>query len=400
MLGLAAAMLLAGAALLPATSKSAALVIDHGGTYTGEYASDDPRVPVILITTPEPVVIDRATLRGAGYLIVSATRHADITVRNTIGVGRNPNIAGRATGRFASLERFNRVTVENCSMEGTSGIYLLDYAGDGSDKQSVRIVGNRAKNIDGRKSDGKGGYTGDRELVQFVQLDKVRHLAGAEIAWNDVMNEPGKSAVEDNISVYLSSGAANSPIRIHDNFIRGAYPNEPVKDSFSGGGIMLGDGVGKSADDDSSFVEAFENHVVDTVNYGVAISAGHDCTMYRNRILSAGVLSDGRSIAAQNVGAYVWDSYKAGPSHFFNNGGHDNLIGWVKGGGRNDWWRPGATSWENNSNWPDPITVQLYESEHNRWTEKARQAGVTIGPIETASSPPASTWPASTRASH
>ena len=58
----------------------------------------------------------------------------------------------------------------------------------------------------------------------IAQLDKVRHLAGVEIAWNEVINEPGNSAVEDNISIYLSSGTPQSPIRIHDNFIRGAFP--------------------------------------------------------------------------------------------------------------------------------------------------------------------------------
>ena len=32
-------------------------------------------------------------------------------------------------GRFASIEGFGRVTIENCSIEGTGGIYLLDHDG-------------------------------------------------------------------------------------------------------------------------------------------------------------------------------------------------------------------------------------------------------------------------------
>src|SRR5438552_2096729 len=81
------------------------------------------------------------------------------------------------------------------------------WGGDGTKRRGVRGERNRYRNIDGRKSDGKGGYlTGAHELVQFVQFDKVRHIPGVEIAWNEVVNEPGQSAVEDNISIYLSSG--------------------------------------------------------------------------------------------------------------------------------------------------------------------------------------------------
>jgi hypothetical protein len=342
-----------------------ALVITRGGKYTGNYSS-------IEVKTREPVVIENATLRGTGTLISSHYRAANLTIRNVRGSGPDEK---QHAGRFASLEGFNNVVIENCLLEHTTGIYLLDYAGDRTEKNTIKIVRNRVTNIDGRKNDGKA------ELVQFVQLDKCRHVPAAEIAWNEVVNEPGKSCVEDNISIYLSSGTPKSPIAIHNNFIRGAYPASPATGGYSGGGIMLGDGVAKEgADGDSSYVHAFENQVLDTVNYGIAISAGHDCRMYRNRIVSAGVLPDGKKIAAQNVGAYVWDSYKAGQDHFFNNGGSENVIGWVKGAVRNDWWRPGAQEWDKNENWPDPITPAVYDAEWKLWQEKLKTANVLVGP--------------------
>jgi hypothetical protein len=151
---------------------------------------------------------------------------------------------------------------------------------------------------------------------------------------------------------------------------------------------MLGDGVGKTPDDDSHFVEAYANQVLDTTNYGIAISAGHDCAMYYNRIVSAGVLADGSKIPAQNVGAYIWDSYKAGKQHFFNNRGHDNVIGWVNKDGRNDWWRPDAAAWENNQNRPGPITFDVYDEERKRWQEKLQAAGITVGPTSQAATRP------------
>ncbi len=109
---------------------AATLVIDHGGTFSGTWESDDAKTPCVRIDTSEPVVIGNSSLRGKGDLIVSSHDHANITVRNTSGVGQNPNVAGKCAGRFVSIERFSGVTIENCSMENTAGIYLLDYAGE------------------------------------------------------------------------------------------------------------------------------------------------------------------------------------------------------------------------------------------------------------------------------
>src|SRR5581483_11288537 len=151
------------------------------------------------------------------------------------------------------------------ALDHTAGIYLLNYTPaetGGAGEFAVRIVRNEARNIDGRKSDGRGGWMDFNsrqtasgrteegfEPVQFVQLDKVRHARGVEIAWNQVVNDPGQSRVEDNISLYLSSGTAERPIRIHDNFSRGSYTIRPWEGkpgdddwAYSGGGIMLGDG--------------------------------------------------------------------------------------------------------------------------------------------------------------
>src|SRR5580765_4649533 len=85
------------------------LLITHGGVYSGEYRSDDANVPVVYIDTAEPVTIENATLRGRGKLIESRAKHADITIRNTRGFGENPNVSGKSAGRFASIERFDRV---------------------------------------------------------------------------------------------------------------------------------------------------------------------------------------------------------------------------------------------------------------------------------------------------
>ena len=107
----------------------------------------------------------------------------------------------------------------------------------------------------------------------------------------------------------------------------------------------------------TAYVEAYNNHVLSTTNYGVAIASGHDMVFHHNRVLSSGLLPDGRRVAAQNVGVYIWDLYAQGPAGFYNNTAHDNLVGWANqaGTGRNDWWVPDATSFENNAHWEGPL---------------------------------------------
>ena len=286
-------------------------------------------------------------------------------------------------------------------MEGTGGIKLLNYRGNGTLAHSVKVIGNVALNIDGRKSNGAGGFLDFDErtrisdgleekgysIRQFVQLDKVSNVPGIEIAWNQITNEPGKSRVEDNINIYKSSGTPASPIRIHDNFIQGAYNLKPWEASYSdgtwnydygfaGGGILLGDGSTGVA-----FVHAYHNQIVSTTNYGIAIAAGHDSVIYENRILSSGYLADGRRITAQNVGIYIWDLYNVGPVNFYNNSASNNLVGWHGASGRNDWWVPDATSFTGNVSWSGNVTLEIEKAERVLWLEKLAAQGINVGPM-------------------
>lgn len=380
LLGFAATVSVASAAEF---TSSASLTITRGGTYSGGTYER------VIIDTAEPVILENAMLRGGGDLVTSHYKHANVTIRNVRGEGVRAEAAGAGVGRFASISGFDHVVIENCQLDRTAGIYLLDYAGDRSPRQTVRIRFNRARNIDGRRSDGKGGFLADAALVQFVQFDKVRGVSGAAIAWNEVINEPDSSRVEDVISTYLSSGTQESPLRIHDNFIRGAYPVPAADAGYSGGGIMLGDGIAPEGPaGDPAFVHAQDNVVLDTVNYGIAISAGHDCRVDRNRVLSAGVMPDGRPIAGQNVGIYIWDSHQVGRDRFANNTGRDNVIGWAHPRhGRNDAWTPDAAAWETNHPWPDPLTFAAYDQEHQRWQQKAAAKKIHIGPRPLAADP-------------
>src|SRR4051812_47406794 len=95
------------------------LVITVGGTYSGTWESDDPAVPAVAIRTSAPVVIENSTIRGKGDLIATQVMHSNVTIRNTIGIGLNPNVLGKPTGRFFAAEDFDNVDIEKNDLQGT-----------------------------------------------------------------------------------------------------------------------------------------------------------------------------------------------------------------------------------------------------------------------------------------
>jgi hypothetical protein len=358
------------------------LVIRSGGSYTGAWRSDDPDVPAVTVATTEPVVITRSVLEGRGPLVATSVAGADVTVRDSKGRALYPGGQGRTPGRFVAAEDPARLVVANNDLQGTSGIYVLGWRGDAAATETITIVGNRARNIDGRKTGGPGGWSRTGfDLVQFVQLNKVAGVPGIEIAWNEVVNEPYASRVEDNISIHLSGGTPTSPLRIHDNYIQGGYPSRPSDDDYGGGGILLGDGRPGPGDRPSSWARAFDNQVVGTNNYGIAIAAGHDLAISGNRVVSSGRLLDGTPLAGQNVGVYVWNAYRL--PDFANNVAAGNVVGWSQpaAGRRNDWWLPDCAGCAGNIalRGRSAITLPDEAVEWAAWRSKVAQAGVRVG---------------------
>jgi hypothetical protein len=384
---------------------SGPMKITAGGTYTGNWQSLDPTVPAVQIATAAPVVLQDCHIRSRSTLIFSGLPNANVTIRDCSGYALNPNVAGQAAGRFADIENFSNVDIENNYLEGTSGIWLLNYRGDLTPADTVKVLRNQAHDIDGRKSDGQGGYLAYNErtvngvtqdgyeTVQFFQMDKVLDVPAMEVAWNEVVNDPGQSRVEDNINIYESRGTPTSHLLIHDNYIKGAYTVQPGQASysdatgsydwsFSGGGILLGDGDTTDPALVPGYTDAYDNQVVDTTNYGVAITGGHDQQIYDNRVVSSGYLPDGTWVNDQNVGAYIWDSQGLGAAVFYNNVGLNNQSGWVNKptGARNDWWVPGASSWAGNVHWSGAVTTATEDAEYAYWLNKLSTNGVTVGP--------------------
>lgn len=318
----------------PVGNPSGPVTITAGGTYSGNWSSSNSKIPAITIATSAPVTIINSRIHGG---IVTSVSGAQVTITHDIGTGGGI--------RFADIESFKSAVITHNQIDGTEGIYLL---GSGYTPTAVVVDNNSFHNITGDPS----------QLTQAIQLDKVQ-LGGAEIAWNQVINDPGASNVEDVISVYASGGTAADPLKIHDNYIQGAYPANPNDSSYSGGGIML-------SDNHSAYVQAFNNQVLDTTNYGIAISSGHDNSIFNNRVLGL------TARPASNVGIYIWNS--SGGS-FFNNTGTGNQIQVVQANGaRNDSWTPDASNYSGNA------TLNSTDAaEWAYWQSKLAAQGQTIG---------------------
>ncbi|MBC6605671.1 RICIN domain-containing protein [Hymenobacter sp. BT188] len=372
------------------------LRITRGGTYSGNWESNDSNTPAVSIETSEPVVIENANIRSRGILIRAHQPGSHVTVRNTNGYGLTPSQDNVRYGRFIDATNFRNIRVEHNYIDHTSGIYLAGYQGNHSGDETVKILYNKVTNIDGRfRNSGM-------ERVQFVQFNSVRQVRGVEIAWNQVINEPYKSRVEENINFYLSNGTSDSPILIHNNYIQGAYPANPGSETdYGGGGINMGDGNTSDFNASPGFMKAFDNHIVSTGTQGICVSAGHDMEFYNNRIINSGYLADGTYIRCNNVGIYIM---KSGGSNdiFQNNRAYNNTVGYVNRNAngdrqRNDQYLPDANERHNyslNIELPFLITRDTEKAEYVIWENKLRNNGVVIGPTSGSPAPTPSPTPA------
>jgi hypothetical protein len=375
---------------------SGPIVINQGGTYSGNWQSTDARTPAVTVATTDAVILENSHMRSVGGLIKTSVAGTNLTVRNSLGVALNAATKGQANGIFLEVTSPAKLDVENNYIENTQGgVIVHGYAGNRDGEQTIVIRANRARNMNGLLSDGNGGYLpgegANLSQARFIQFDSVQSVPGIDVGWNEVINYPGHSLVEDNIDVYRSSGTANQPLQIHDTYIQGAYPYKAAQDAYTGGGIKTDAKAGDNAQDVPAFNSIHDNQVVGTVSYGIQFAAGHDNIAANNRVISSGLLADGTRIAAQRVGMANSDATGTAVANgsMYNNTMRDNLIGWTcwqascaPQGFRKDQYFPASPAdYSTNSVIPTrQITLDMENSEYQLWVNKMATAGIAVGP--------------------
>jgi hypothetical protein len=212
-----------------------------------------------------------------------------------------------------------------------------------------------------------------------------------QIAWNEIVNYPYQSMVEENLIFFEAGGTSGSPLAIHDNYIQGSYSYNPAVDgSGTSGGIVTDGSQADTVQTATSFLTIHDNQIVGTVNVGLELSAGHDNSAYNNRVISAGLLADGTHIAAQNVGAAIYDVYgNIANGSMYNNDMYSNTVGWMCwaarcawDGYRNDTYFPdnGGDYATNPSISANPITLAMEASEYASFVGKVSASGKGVGP--------------------
>jgi hypothetical protein len=369
---------------------SAPIVINQGGTYSGNWQSIDGKTAAVTITTTDPVILQDAHLRSTSSLIKVTVAAANVTVRNSVAVAVSATAKGQPNGVFLDANAPARLDVENNYMENVrDGVVVSGYKGSRSDKETLVIRGNRARNLNGMLSDGAGGYLAgegnNRALSRFIELDNVQSVPGVDVGWNEVINYPTHSLVSDVISVYRSSGTTNAPLEVHDTYIQGAYSYKPAQDAYSGGGIKTEGAADDTAENASAFTYVHDNQVVGTSTYGIEFHAGHDNVAANNRVISSGLLANGSKIAAQRVGLRA----AASSSSVYNNTMHDNLVGWScwttacsQQGYRRDQYFPASPGdYATNSKMvAGPISLDTEGAEYQLWLNKTASDGIKVGP--------------------
>ena len=148
---------------------SGPITISAGGTYTGNWASTSATTPAVTVTTAAPVTIQNSNIKGPYHLIYTSNVGANVTVTNCKAYGQNPNVSAQVMPRFIYAYNVQSLTVTNNYVESTAGI---EVSGNYKGSQTVNVSKNYAFNIDGRLSDGAGGFSGSptllSQLVQFL----------------------------------------------------------------------------------------------------------------------------------------------------------------------------------------------------------------------------------------
>ena len=252
---------------------SGPLTITKGGTYSGNWKSTDPHTPAVTVATAAPVVIEGSYLTGPSDLIAAPYSGNNLTVKNVIGIGVNPNVLGQSNGLFVNTINPSLLDVENCYFESVLfGVYVRGYGGNADGTQTITILNNRGRNILGLESDGKNSYlTGETnwQWAHAIQLSNVNSVPGIAIAWNEIINYPYQSLVNENINMYDAGGTASSPAEFHDNYIQGAYAYNPTVDAYNGGGVVTDGSGSDTVQTASAFNNVYNNQFVGTVNMGI-----------------------------------------------------------------------------------------------------------------------------------
>lgn len=353
------------------------ITITRGGVYAGAWQNTtDPTKWAIKIDTTEPVVIEAFDLRSVGLGITSRRPGARVTIRNGGGQGLNPNVRGRSQDRFVDVQYAKAFEIEHLTFDGFTGIYINKTSGmTDADAKFIRFI--LGRNVNGQYSDGNGGYlTGDADFFrgQLVQLNNLDGVS-PELDWLHYEGQPRVSHVEDVINIHACRGKSEANrIRVRNVLIDGAFAWRP-EGSYTGGGVMFGDGGGSNQESDGVIV-------LEASNYALAAAGGSNLRHKNFLALGAGKLPDGTLLDKEtDAGLYARPYSEALSNVEFV----DGTVGWgnPSTSNPNARWdssiRAGAVMVRVANEPAGPITEARKQRGRQLFAQRVAAASVTIG---------------------
>ena len=237
------------------------LTYGQGSTYTGSYTPSSP----LKYNSKNDIIIE-------GIEINNATTSSILLEACNNVIIRNCRFANSPAYVAIDLVDCSNITITNCEFESVAtGVYALGCRGN------IKFMNNELKNAN------------PNNLPNYGSIIYLNQCSGAgnEISYNIMENIPGESNTIDCLSMYMSNGTPESPIKVTNNWIRGGGPDP------SGGGIMCADYGG-------SYYIIENNILVDPGQYGIAVASGHHITVRNNKIY-------GKQQSFTNVGLYAWN---------------------------------------------------------------------------------------------
>lgn len=294
------------------------ITISAAGTYSGCWYSPTSGVPAVTIATSGIVNLLNCT---------------------AIGTGNGNGIQGEINGSITNCDGWNTSSSKPAywaDLDVASGGTLLMNNNRYSNVWGVRIAGHSQTSsamlqfLTNIGYNMQGGLTSNPTNHPLQVKNGI--FPGEQIQGNVYMNEPNASSTEDVINQYQAPCTTGSHCTISGNLIVGAYSNPlSASASYSGGGIIADGFTTDSASMATQFLDITGNIVLQTSNYGVAISAGHDNTITSNLVLSDGyALGSAFAQPSGDVGMYITNIYGQAGTTFFNDTANNNIVMWYR----------------------------------------------------------------------
>lgn len=309
------------------------LTINAAGTYGNDaWSSENPSVAAVTIASSVPagstVTIENATITSKGDLIDCQAQGINLIVHDVGARGQNPAVAGQRKGDFVHIISPASLYIFNCDIKSVS--HALECFGNLGSATSATIAfhHNIVRNIDGRLSDGSNGYQTTSWATagaSCITLTYVQSDPNISITWNDVRNYQGQALAGDLFDLYDTSGTANSPIQIANNFVKGQFPNNDTETGGRGVFVMDGD---PNSTLPTQYVDIHDNQCVGCEGYSIYLYWGANFNVYNNRVVTSMIDSTtGSYYESAGGGIGMQDATPAGSGWTSTWQVYDNVVG-------------------------------------------------------------------------